>query len=98
MSRGFWARFLLPGGIWLTLMFVIPLSLLLALSFGYTDDLGRAVYAFDFANYKDAFDPLYIPVLLRSIGYAVATAASACSSATRSPTTSPATGASASTC
>jgi spermidine/putrescine transport system permease protein len=47
----------------------------LALSFGYTDDLGRAVYAFDLDNYSAAFDPLYIPVLLRSVGYAVATAA-----------------------
>ena len=74
-SRAFWSRFLLPGGIWLTLLFLVPICLVLALSFGYTDDLGRATYAFEFDNYKDAFDPLYIPVLLRSIGYAVATAA-----------------------
>jgi spermidine/putrescine transport system permease protein len=74
-SRGFWSRFLLPGGIWLMLMFLVPICLVLALSFGYTDDLGRAVYAFDLDNYSAAFDPLYIPVLLRSVGYAVATAA-----------------------
>jgi spermidine/putrescine transport system permease protein len=74
-ARGFWSRFLLPGGIWLLLLFVVPLLLVLALSFGYTDDLGRAVYAFDWDNYSAAFDPLYIPVLLRSIGFAVATAA-----------------------
>jgi spermidine/putrescine transport system permease protein len=75
LSRGFWSRFLLPGGLWLTLLFVVPVCLLLALSFGYTDDLGRAVYAFELDNYKDAFDPLYVPVLLRSIGFALATAA-----------------------
>jgi spermidine/putrescine transport system permease protein len=74
-SRGFWSRFLLPGGIWLMLMFLVPICLVLALSFGYTDDLGRAVYAFHLDNYSAAFDPLYIPVLLRSVGYAVATAA-----------------------
>ena len=48
---------------------------MLALSFGYTDDLGRAVYASGSTTTSDAFDPLYMPVLLRSIGYAVATAA-----------------------
>ncbi|KAA0266343.1 MAG: ABC transporter permease [Acidobacteria bacterium] len=74
-EHGFWSRFLLPGGLWLFLLFVVPICLVLALSFGYTDDLGRAVYAFRLDNYADAFDPLYIPVLLRSIGYALATAA-----------------------
>ncbi len=73
-SQGFWARFLLPGGLWLALLFLVPICLVLALSFGYTDDLGRAVYAFDLDNYADAFDPLYIPVLLRSVGFALATA------------------------
>jgi spermidine/putrescine transport system permease protein len=74
-ARGFWSRFLLPGGIWLTLLFLVPVMLVLALSFGYTDDLGRAVYAFDFDNYAAAFDAIYIPVLLRSVGFALATAA-----------------------
>jgi spermidine/putrescine transport system permease protein len=74
-SSGFWSRFLLPGGLWLALLFVVPICLVLALSFGYTDDLGRAVYGFELSNYGDAFDPLYIPILLRSVGYALATAA-----------------------
>ena len=73
-DRAFWSRFLLPGGLWLLLLFAVPICLVLALSFGYTDDLGRAVYSNTLANYTDAFDPLYIPVLLRSIGYALATA------------------------
>ncbi|MFN8151534.1 MAG: ABC transporter permease [Solirubrobacterales bacterium] len=73
-SKGFWSRFLVPGGVWLTLLFLVPICLVLALSFGYTDDLGRATYAFEWDNYKDAFDPLYVPVLLRSVGFAVATA------------------------
>ena len=74
-SKGFWTRFLLPGGLWLTLLFLIPVGFVLALSFGYVDDLGRAVYAFELDNYADAFDPTYLPVLLRSVGFAVATAA-----------------------
>ena len=74
-ASGFWARFLVPGAVWLLLLFLIPLVLVLALSFGYVDDLGRAVYSFELDNYADAFDPTYLPVLLRSVLYAFATTA-----------------------
>lgn len=74
-AGGFWTRFLLPGGLWLLLLFVVPLVFVLALSFGYVDDLGRAVYAVELDNYADAFDPTYLPVLLRSVLYALATTA-----------------------
>jgi spermidine/putrescine transport system permease protein len=74
-ASGFWSRFLLPGGLWLLLLFAVPLALVLALSFGFTDDLGRAVYSFELDNYADAFDPLYLPLLLRSVGFALATVA-----------------------
>jgi spermidine/putrescine transport system permease protein len=74
MSAGrFWDRFLLPGGIWLVALFLIPCVLVLALSFGYVDDLGRAVYSTETNNYANAFDPIYIPVLLRSVFYAALT-------------------------
>ncbi len=75
IGAGFWARFLVPGALWLLLLFAVPLVLVLALSFGYVDELGRAVYAFDFANYADAFEPTYIPVLLRSVLFALGTTA-----------------------
>jgi spermidine/putrescine transport system permease protein len=71
----FWNRFLLPPGVWLVLLFAVPICLVLALSLGYTDSLGRAVYAFRLDNYRGAFNSVYIPVMLRSIGYAAATAA-----------------------
>jgi len=74
-AEGFWNRFLLPGGLWLVLLFAVPLAFVLALSFGYVDDLGRAVYATETANYADAFNPTYLPVLLRSVLYALATTA-----------------------
>jgi spermidine/putrescine transport system permease protein len=74
-ESGFWSRFILPGGLWLLLLFLVPLVFVLALSFGYVDELGRAVYAFELSNYADAFDPVYLPVLLRSVLYAAATAA-----------------------
>ncbi len=71
----FWSRFLVAPGLWLLLLFAFPICLVLALSFGYVDDLGRAVYSNDTSNYKDAFNPTYLPVMIRSVGYAVATAA-----------------------
>jgi spermidine/putrescine transport system permease protein len=64
--------FLLPGGVWLLLLFVTPLVFLLALSFGYTDDLGEAIYGTRLNNYERLLDPAYVPVLLRSVGFALA--------------------------
>jgi spermidine/putrescine transport system permease protein len=74
-AGGFWNRFLVPGALWLLLLFAVPCLFVLALSFGYVDDLGRAVYATDLDNYADAFDPTYLPVLVRSVFYAFATTA-----------------------
>ena len=74
-AGGFWNRFLIPGAAWLLLLFLVPLGFVLALSFGYVDDLGRAVYATDLENYADAFNPTYLPILLRSVLYALATTA-----------------------
>ena len=73
MSDRFAARFLIPGGLWLLLFFALPVALLVAISFGTTDDLGNAIYGWNPDNYSRAFDPLFVPVLLRSVGYALAT-------------------------
>lgn len=69
----FWNWFLAPGAIWIALLFAIPLFLVLALSFGHVDDFGRGVYGFELTNYKDVFDSTYIPVLIRSVMYALVT-------------------------
>jgi spermidine/putrescine transport system permease protein len=69
----FASTFLIPGGLWLLALFVVPVVLVLALSFGHTDDLGEAIYGFEFTNYERVFDPDLIPVLLRSAGFALAT-------------------------
>jgi len=68
----FATSFLIPGGAWLLLLFVTPLIFLLALSFGYTDDLGEAIYGTRLDNYERLIDPAYVPVLLRSVGFALA--------------------------
>ncbi len=72
-ERRFASLTLLPGAAWLVVLFLIPLGITLAISFGVTDDLGNAVYAWHPENYSQVFDPLFIPVLLRSVGYAAAT-------------------------
>jgi spermidine/putrescine transport system permease protein len=46
---------------------------LLAISFGYTDDLGEAIYSTRLDNYERLVDPAYLPVLFRSVGFALAT-------------------------
>ena len=68
--RDFYPRFLLPGGVWLVLFFAIPLGITVALSFGSNDELGNAVYGWNPQNYADVFDPLFLPVLLWSVGFA----------------------------
>ena len=69
----FAGAFLLPGGLWLLLLFVVPLGFLLAISFGTTSDLGEAIYGWNPENYSRVFDPAFIPVLVRSVGFALAT-------------------------
>lgn len=73
MRSSFWPRFLIPGGLWLLLLFAVPLGLTIAVSLGHTDDLGNVTYAWNTQNYADVFDPLFAPVLLRSLLYAVGT-------------------------
>jgi len=64
---------LLPGGAWLLLLFAVPLGITLGISFGTTDELGNPLYGWHPENYEEVFDPLFAPVLLRSVGYAAAT-------------------------
>jgi spermidine/putrescine transport system permease protein len=73
LSGRFAARALLPGGLWLLLFFAAPLALVIAVSFGTTDELGGAIYGWYPENYSRVFDPLFVPVLLRSVGFALAT-------------------------
>lgn len=66
---------LLPAGLWLLLLFLVPLGIVFAVSLGATDPLYQAVYGWNPGNFVDVFDPLFAPVLLRSVGFALATVA-----------------------
>jgi spermidine/putrescine transport system permease protein len=64
---------LAPAGLWLLLLFAVPLAIVLVVSLGTTDPVYQAVYGWHPQNFADVFDPLFAPVLLRSVGYALAT-------------------------
>jgi spermidine/putrescine transport system permease protein len=68
-----WRLLLLPGALWLVLLFVAPFGIVIAVSLGTTDILGRPIYGFYIENYQQVFDPLFIPVIIRSIVFALTT-------------------------
>lgn len=64
-----WAL-LMPMVLWLFLFVVAPTVILLVYSFCERDEVGRVVYSFTLDNYRRVFDPVYLRIFLRSIGYA----------------------------
>ncbi len=66
---------LLPAAVWLLLLFAVPMGIVLAVSLGTTDPVYQAIYGWHPENFADVFDPLFAPVLLRSVAYALATVA-----------------------
>jgi len=75
VTSAFWQRFLYPGALWLLLFFVVPFGIAVLISLGANNEFGGVTYGRNPSNYADALDPLFAPVLLRSLGYAAATAA-----------------------
>jgi spermidine/putrescine transport system permease protein len=68
-----WRLLLAPGALWLLLLFVAPFGVVIAVSLGTTDILGRPVYGWFPENYRQVFDPLFVPVIVRTAGFAIAT-------------------------
>ena len=70
-----WRAWLLlaPMVLWLVLFAVVPLAMLTVYSFCQRDELGRIVFAFSWENYARVFEPRYLFILWRSIGYAAIT-------------------------
>lgn len=68
-----WRLLLAPGGAWLVALFVAPFALVIAISVGTTDFLNRPEFGWHPENYLQVLDPLFLPVLVRSAVYAVAT-------------------------
>ncbi|AHF91289.1 ABC transporter permease [Opitutaceae bacterium TAV5] len=62
-----------PMLLWLALFVVVPMCILFVYSFCQRDDLGRVVFSFTWGNYVRVFDPVYLKILGRSVGYAALT-------------------------
>jgi spermidine/putrescine transport system permease protein len=69
-----WSWLLLaPVLAWLLVFVVAPTAILFIYSFCERDDLGRVVFNFTLENYQRVFDPIYLRIFARSIGYAALT-------------------------
>jgi len=64
---------LAPGAVWLLLLFIAPFGVVILVSFGTVDILGKPVFGWYPENYQQVFDPIFVPVILRSVAFAVAT-------------------------
>jgi len=67
-----WRAWLLlaPMLVWLVAFVVVPTAILFVYSFCERDEMGRVVFSFTIDNYIRVFDPIYLRVFIRSIGYA----------------------------
>jgi len=66
---------LAPASLWLICFLVIPAAGLIVTSFAKNGPYGVVIWEFGFQNYARAFDPKYLPVLFRTLGFAGATTA-----------------------
>lgn len=66
---------LAPAAAWLLIFLVLPAAWLVALSFAKNGAYGEVVWSLGLQNYRRAFDAKYVPVLLRTLGFAGATTA-----------------------
>lgn len=61
-----------PGALWLAALYVAPLLVVIATSFATPDMVGRPIWGFTPDNYLLVFDPLYLPIVVRTFAYAAA--------------------------
>jgi spermidine/putrescine transport system permease protein len=62
---------ILPGVVWLTILFLLPLGIMAVISLGANDPSGHVTLAQpSLDNYAQAFRPEYLPAFVRSLYYA----------------------------
>ena len=66
---------LAPMVLWLLAFVVVPTAILFVYSFCERDEVGGVVFSFTLDNYRRVFDPVYLNIFARSIGYAGLTTA-----------------------
>jgi spermidine/putrescine transport system permease protein len=72
-ARGVFAVLLAPPVLWLLLFFIVPLAVIWGYSFGENVSLTEIAINCTFANYARALKPLYLAILVKSIGMAALT-------------------------
>ncbi|MBU3195174.1 ABC transporter permease [Clostridium algidicarnis] len=60
-------RFLYPVVIWMTCFFLIPVALMVLVSFFTRGEFGEVIYSFNVESYIRFMDPLYLNILLKSL-------------------------------
>ena len=74
LTRGRGTIVVLPAVVWLAIFFLLPLALILVVSLGSRDELGRIVLDdLSLDNYRRAFNPDYLPTLVNALRYALLT-------------------------
>jgi len=58
---------ILPVSIWMLAFFIVPLILILVVSFASRGEAGDIVYSFTLSNYARIFDKLYLTIFFKSI-------------------------------
>jgi spermidine/putrescine transport system permease protein len=74
-GRRYYSWFVVPGDAVLLTLFVAPLVVLVAMSFGGTNVVGQPEFGTTLSNYQQVFQPYLVPVFLQTIWYAALTTA-----------------------
>jgi spermidine/putrescine transport system permease protein len=70
-SERLWTWLLLPGTLWMSAFFVSALGLVVALTFGRTDELGNPRFGHTLENVRGIVEWTYLRVIIRSLVYAL---------------------------
>ncbi|CAK7000867.1 ABC transporter permease [Phascolarctobacterium sp.] len=62
-----------PALLWLSIFFVIPLLIVVAVSFAGRTPYGQVIFSFTFANYLRFLEPLYLKIFADTLGVAIVT-------------------------
>jgi spermidine/putrescine transport system permease protein len=72
-ARRLFTLFLVPGDLVMLALFVAPVVVVVALSFGTTDIVGRPHFGSTSANYEQILQGFYIPTIVRTVAFAAIT-------------------------
>src|SRR3954462_1342032 len=70
-SERLWTWLLLPGTLWMSAFFVSALGLVIALTFGRTDELGNPRFGHTLENVRGIVEWTYLRVIIRSFVYSL---------------------------